>query len=282
MAPGCASKGRFSGRQSSQGESGEQQVRSHRRRLRPSWHWPRCPTRHRRATRSGSSAPRRSIRSRRRWPSSSASRARGKTPVVESTGTGGGMKLFCAGVGAAHPDLTNASRAMKKGEFDDCQKNGVKDIVEIKVGIDGLTIAQSKAGPAHEAHHGAGLPGAGRAGARQGRQARRQSQQDLVGRRQVAAERQDRGARPAADLRHARLLPRAVHGSRCQARSRRSQTLQEVRSQGLRQGSGSRSARTAPTSRPARTTTSSCRSSRPTRTPSASSATPSSRRTPPS
>ena len=72
----------------------------------------------------------------------------GKTPVVESTGTGGGMKLFCAGVGVAHPDMTNASRAMKKGEFEDCQKNGVKDIVEIKVGIDGLTIAQSKAGPA--------------------------------------------------------------------------------------------------------------------------------------
>jgi phosphate transport system substrate-binding protein len=72
----------------------------------------------------------------------------GKTPVVESTGTGGGMKLFCAGVGEGHPDLTNASRAMKKGEFEDCQKNGVKDIVEIKVGIDGLTIAQSKSGPA--------------------------------------------------------------------------------------------------------------------------------------
>jgi phosphate transport system substrate-binding protein len=71
----------------------------------------------------------------------------GKTPVVESTGTGGGMKLFCAGVGESHPDLTNASRAMKKSEFEDCQKNGVKDIVEIKVGIDGLTIAQSKAGP---------------------------------------------------------------------------------------------------------------------------------------
>ena len=71
----------------------------------------------------------------------------GKTPVVESTGTGGGMKLFCAGIGEAHPDLTNASRAMKKGEFDDCQKNGVKDIIELKVGIDGLTIAHSKAGP---------------------------------------------------------------------------------------------------------------------------------------
>ena len=72
----------------------------------------------------------------------------GKTPVVESTGTGGGMKLFCAGVGETHPDFTNASRAIKKGEFEDCQKNGVKDIVEIKVGIDGLTIAASKAGAA--------------------------------------------------------------------------------------------------------------------------------------
>lgn len=71
----------------------------------------------------------------------------GKTPVVESTGTGGGMKLFCAGVGLGHPDLTNASRRMKTGEFDDCQKNGVKDIVEINIGIDGLTIAQSKSGP---------------------------------------------------------------------------------------------------------------------------------------
>ena len=69
-----------------------------------------------------------------------------KTPVVESTGTGGGMKLFCAGVGVSHPDATNASRAMKKSEFEDCQKNGVKDIVELKVGFDGLTIAQSKQG----------------------------------------------------------------------------------------------------------------------------------------
>jgi phosphate transport system substrate-binding protein len=71
-----------------------------------------------------------------------------KTPVVESTGTGGGMKLFCAGVGVGHPDATNASRAMKKSEFEDCQKNGVKDVVEIKVGFDGLTLAQSKQGPA--------------------------------------------------------------------------------------------------------------------------------------
>src|SRR5262249_15032131 len=66
----------------------------------------------------------------------------------ESTGTGGGMKLFCAGVGDNHPDATNASRAMKKSEFEDCQKNGVKEVVEIKIGFDGLTLAQSKQGPA--------------------------------------------------------------------------------------------------------------------------------------
>lgn len=69
-----------------------------------------------------------------------------KTPVVESTGTGGGMKLFCAGTGVNHPDVTNASRRMKIGEFEDCQKNGVKDIVELNIGFDGLTLAQSKAG----------------------------------------------------------------------------------------------------------------------------------------
>ncbi len=72
----------------------------------------------------------------------------GKTPVVESTGTGGGMKIFCEGVGEDKADATNASRRIKKSEFELCQKNGVTDIVELKVGIDGLTIAQSKEGPA--------------------------------------------------------------------------------------------------------------------------------------
>ena len=70
----------------------------------------------------------------------------GKTPIVESTGTGGGMKIFCEGVGADKADVTNASRRMKKGEFEACQKNGVTDIVEINIGFDGLTLAQSKAG----------------------------------------------------------------------------------------------------------------------------------------
>jgi phosphate transport system substrate-binding protein len=71
-----------------------------------------------------------------------------KTPVVESTGTGGGMKLFCAGAGEDTPDMTNASRPIKKSEFEDCAKNGVTDIVEVKIGFDGLTIAASKDAPA--------------------------------------------------------------------------------------------------------------------------------------
>jgi phosphate transport system substrate-binding protein len=70
-----------------------------------------------------------------------------KTPVVESTGTGGGIKLFCAGLGADHPDFVNASRPIKKAEFEACQKNGVTDIVEIKVGFDGLAMASSATGP---------------------------------------------------------------------------------------------------------------------------------------
>jgi phosphate transport system substrate-binding protein len=70
-----------------------------------------------------------------------------KTPVVESTGTGGGIKLFCAGVGADHPDFVNASRPIKKAEFETCQKNGVTDIVELKVGFDGLTMANAASGP---------------------------------------------------------------------------------------------------------------------------------------
>lgn len=70
-----------------------------------------------------------------------------KTPVVESTGTGGGMKLFCEGVGEKFPDATNASRRMKQGEFETCAKNGVKEIVELMVGYDGLTLAFSKKAP---------------------------------------------------------------------------------------------------------------------------------------
>ncbi|MEJ2407849.1 MAG: substrate-binding domain-containing protein [Novosphingobium sp.] len=70
-----------------------------------------------------------------------------KSPVIESTGTGAGMKLFCAGVGAQHPDIEDASRRMKKSEYELCQKNGVTDIVEVQVGIDGIAFAEDKKGP---------------------------------------------------------------------------------------------------------------------------------------
>ena len=67
-----------------------------------------------------------------------------KTPKVESTGSGGGLKLFCAGVGVEHPDITNASRRIKQSEIDRCAKNGVTGIIEIKVGYDGIVIANAK------------------------------------------------------------------------------------------------------------------------------------------
>ena len=66
-----------------------------------------------------------------------------KTPVVESTGTGGGMKLFCAGLGPVHPDFTNASRHIKKSEVELCNKNGVNNIIEMIVGNDGIAFANS-------------------------------------------------------------------------------------------------------------------------------------------
>ncbi len=66
------------------------------------------------------------------------------TPKLESTGSGGGLKLFCEGVGTVHPDISNASRRMKKSEFDLCQRNGVEDITEIRIGADGIVIAHSK------------------------------------------------------------------------------------------------------------------------------------------
>lgn len=70
-----------------------------------------------------------------------------KTPVIESTGSGGGFKLFCSGVGIEHPDITNASRRVKKSEIESCAKNGVNDITEIKIGYDGIVMANAKTAP---------------------------------------------------------------------------------------------------------------------------------------
>ena len=67
-----------------------------------------------------------------------------KTPTIESTGSGGGLKLFCSGVGVDHPDITNSSRRIKQSEVDRCNGNGVTDIIEVKVGYDGIVLANSK------------------------------------------------------------------------------------------------------------------------------------------
>ena len=67
-----------------------------------------------------------------------------KTPVVESTGSGGGLKLFCAGIGEAHPDITNASRRIKASEVEKCAAAGITDIVEVKIGYDGIVLANSR------------------------------------------------------------------------------------------------------------------------------------------
>ncbi len=67
-----------------------------------------------------------------------------KTPKIESTGSGGGLKLFCSGFGLSHPDVTNASRRIKKSEQEKCAKNDVKEIIEIKIGYDGIAIANSR------------------------------------------------------------------------------------------------------------------------------------------
>ena len=71
-------------------------------------------------------------------------RSTGKaTPKIESTGSGGGMKLFCSGVGTNYPDITNSSRRIKMSEFKKCQENGVKDVIEVQIGYDGIVIANS-------------------------------------------------------------------------------------------------------------------------------------------
>ena len=69
-----------------------------------------------------------------------------KTPIVESTGTGGGLKLFCAGVGVDQPDIATASRRIKPSEVELCAKNGVTSITEVKIGYDGIVLAHSKKG----------------------------------------------------------------------------------------------------------------------------------------
>ena len=70
-----------------------------------------------------------------------------KTPIIESTGSGGGLKLFCAGLGETYPDFTNSSRRIKKSEVNRCRENGVTDLIEIKIGYGGIVLANSKKAP---------------------------------------------------------------------------------------------------------------------------------------
>lgn len=70
-----------------------------------------------------------------------------KAPVIEATGTGAGVKQFCAGIGPLHPDVLNASRRMKKSEYEGCAANGVGEIIEVQVGLDGVAFAESQRGP---------------------------------------------------------------------------------------------------------------------------------------
>ncbi|MHA1525039.1 MAG: substrate-binding domain-containing protein, partial [Alphaproteobacteria bacterium] len=67
-----------------------------------------------------------------------------KTPIVESTGSGGGLKLFCSGTGDRHPDIVNASRRIKQSEIARCAANGITDILEVKIGYDGIVLANSR------------------------------------------------------------------------------------------------------------------------------------------
>ncbi len=130
-----------------------------------------------------------------------------RTPKVESLGTGGGIKLFCGGAGDAFPDIANASRPMKKSEYEACQKNGVTDILEIKVGYDGIVVAMDKRAPDFNLkleHLFLALS------SETLRQGRLQKNPYLN---------QDPGLRPAADQRHPRRLPGAWHrGRRCPLR----------------------------------------------------------------
>jgi phosphate transport system substrate-binding protein len=77
-------------------------------------------------------------------------KTRFKTPVIESTGSGGGFKLFCAGAGVEHPDITNSSRAIKDSEVELCKGNGVEEITEVKIGYDGIVVANKSGGTQYD------------------------------------------------------------------------------------------------------------------------------------
>jgi phosphate transport system substrate-binding protein len=139
-----------------------------------------------------------------------------KAPKVESLGTGGGIKMFCGGMGEKFPDIANASRPMKKSEFEACKAKGVKDIVEIKIGFDGIVVAMDKKSPDYNfkvEHLYLGLGQTSCAAA-----SSCQPLQDLGRRRRRPAGQPHPGLWPAAHLGHPRRLRRTGHRGRRQAK----------------------------------------------------------------
>ncbi len=141
-----------------------------------------------------------------------------KTPKIESTGTGGGFKLFCGGVGVTFPDISNASRAIKDSEKETCAKNGVTDIIELKIGYDGIAVANTKSAPQMKLTRkeiflalAKDVPDPANDG-----KADPQPLQDLERDQPRAARHRHRGSRSAADLRNPRRLHR--NGAGCRRR----------------------------------------------------------------
>ncbi len=123
--------------------------------LSPSPQLPRCcwrasPRRRPDATTSQRSVPRLYTPSPPPLPSASARPASSRPRRWSRAATGGGFKLFCSGVGVQYPDISNASRAIKQSEMDACTKAGVKDIIEVKIGYDGIVLANSVKGPKYK------------------------------------------------------------------------------------------------------------------------------------
>ena len=171
------------------------------------------------------------------------------TPVVESTGSGGGIKLFCAGVGEGHPDITNSSRRIKATEVETCGQNGIEEITEVQIGYDGIVLANSKDSEQMTVTI-AQIWQALRQGSAGRWRDQGQSASELERHRSLAAGRQDRGPGAAADLRHAGCFRRTGDGRRLRGVPR-----VEALDADPKTGCARPCARTAPSSRPARTTT---------------------------
>ena len=200
-----------------------------------------------------------------------------RTPKIESTGSGGGLKLFCAGIGVNHPDITNSSRRIKQSEVERCNENAVGDIIEVKAGYDGIVLANSKATDVMEVSRRdiflalareVPNPAGGDDLVPNPYQTWKDVNDALPDRKIVVL-----GPPPTSGTRDA-FAELALEGG-CKTFG----FIKAMKTRTRTSRSATRSARTAPTSKRARTTTSSSRSSSPIRTRSGSSGSASSTRT---